>query len=273
MTSKSAITPSFRGRTAWMWRRRAADHPLGLGAHGKDGSSKGVDRDDGRLVQHDAAATHVDERVRGAEVDGHVATKEPEYPLRPLGRSGRGGRGSLNPLGHGIRRSSQQEWHSPLATSRGRNHVRVTTPGRLDRLRCRPSGGVRMSFAVVFPGRDRSSPAWPTRGSRTRPRRRCSTRPPTRCGRDLVAGCHDEAALATTEFVQPALLACDVAAFRVLEAEGADGGRSGRGGPLARRVRRAGRRRRAGSRPTRCELVVVRGARDAARRARCGRAR
>ena len=39
-------------------------------------------------------------------------------------------------------------------------------------------------------------------------------------GRDVVAGCHDEAALATTEFVQPALLACDVAAFRVLRAEG-----------------------------------------------------
>jgi [acyl-carrier-protein] S-malonyltransferase len=39
-------------------------------------------------------------------------------------------------------------------------------------------------------------------------------------GRDVVAGCHDEDALATTEFVQPALLACDVAAFRVLEAEG-----------------------------------------------------
>ena len=40
-------------------------------------------------------------------------------------------------------------------------------------------------------------------------------------GRDVVAGCRDAAALATTEFVQPALLACDVAAFRVLEAEGA----------------------------------------------------
>ena len=39
-------------------------------------------------------------------------------------------------------------------------------------------------------------------------------------GRDVAAGCHDAAALATTEFVQPALLACDVAAFRVLEAEG-----------------------------------------------------
>jgi [acyl-carrier-protein] S-malonyltransferase len=39
-------------------------------------------------------------------------------------------------------------------------------------------------------------------------------------GRDVVAGCREAAALATTEFVQPALLACDVAAFHVLEAEG-----------------------------------------------------
>ena len=39
-------------------------------------------------------------------------------------------------------------------------------------------------------------------------------------GRDVVAGCHDADALATTKFVQPALLACGVAAFRVLEAEG-----------------------------------------------------
>jgi [acyl-carrier-protein] S-malonyltransferase len=42
----------------------------------------------------------------------------------------------------------------------------------------------------------------------------------TAMDRDLVAACRDEDALATTEFVQPALLACDVAAFRVLEAEG-----------------------------------------------------
>ena len=39
-------------------------------------------------------------------------------------------------------------------------------------------------------------------------------------GRDVVEGSHDPKALATTSFVQPALLACDVAAFRVLEAEG-----------------------------------------------------
>src|SRR5262245_1649074 len=39
-------------------------------------------------------------------------------------------------------------------------------------------------------------------------------------GRDVAEGCRDDAALATTEFVQPALLACDVAAYRVLRAEG-----------------------------------------------------
>jgi [acyl-carrier-protein] S-malonyltransferase len=39
-------------------------------------------------------------------------------------------------------------------------------------------------------------------------------------GRDIVAGSRDEAALATTEFVQPAIVACDVAAFRVLDALG-----------------------------------------------------
>jgi [acyl-carrier-protein] S-malonyltransferase len=39
-------------------------------------------------------------------------------------------------------------------------------------------------------------------------------------GRDVVAGCHDEDALGTTEFVQPALLACDVAAFEVMRSDG-----------------------------------------------------
>jgi [acyl-carrier-protein] S-malonyltransferase len=39
--------------------------------------------------------------------------------------------------------------------------------------------------------------------------------------RDIVEGSRDEAALATTDFVQPALLALDVAAFRVLRDEGA----------------------------------------------------
>jgi [acyl-carrier-protein] S-malonyltransferase len=39
-------------------------------------------------------------------------------------------------------------------------------------------------------------------------------------GLDVVAACRDETALGTTEVVQPALLAVEVAAFRVLEHEG-----------------------------------------------------
>jgi [acyl-carrier-protein] S-malonyltransferase len=39
-------------------------------------------------------------------------------------------------------------------------------------------------------------------------------------GRSVLAGCRDEEALRTTDFLQPALLACDVAAFRVLQAAG-----------------------------------------------------
>jgi [acyl-carrier-protein] S-malonyltransferase len=39
-------------------------------------------------------------------------------------------------------------------------------------------------------------------------------------GRDVTTGSRDTQALATTEFVQPALLACEVAAFRVLEDAG-----------------------------------------------------
>ena len=55
---------------------RAPQHPLGLDAHGVHLAGARVDRDDARLAQHDAAPTHVDERVRRAEVDRHVAATE-----------------------------------------------------------------------------------------------------------------------------------------------------------------------------------------------------
>jgi [acyl-carrier-protein] S-malonyltransferase len=41
-------------------------------------------------------------------------------------------------------------------------------------------------------------------------------------GHDVAAACRQEELLATTEFAQPALLTCDVAAYRVLEAEGVE---------------------------------------------------
>ena len=74
--SKSAMTPSFNGRMAWMWLGRAADHALRLGADRERTTVLGVDRDDRRLVEHDAAPAHVHEGVGRAEVDGHVAADD-----------------------------------------------------------------------------------------------------------------------------------------------------------------------------------------------------
>ena len=55
---------------------RAAEHALGLDADGVHLAAALVDRDHRRLREHDAATAHVDERVRGSEVDGHVAAAE-----------------------------------------------------------------------------------------------------------------------------------------------------------------------------------------------------
>ncbi len=80
-----------------------------------------------------------------------------------------------------------------------------------------------MSFAVVFPGQGSQfagmADAWAGHPASAAVFEEASAA----MRRDLVAGCHDDRALATTEFVQPALLACDVAAFRVLQAEGLGG--------------------------------------------------
>jgi [acyl-carrier-protein] S-malonyltransferase len=77
-----------------------------------------------------------------------------------------------------------------------------------------------MAFAVLFPGQGSQSigmaDPWTTHPAGAAVLDEASEA----LGRSIVEGCHDEAALATTDFVQPALLACDVAAFRVLQAEG-----------------------------------------------------
>ena len=77
-----------------------------------------------------------------------------------------------------------------------------------------------MTFAVVFPGQgsqfEGMADPWTTHPAGQAVLEEASEA----MERDIVAGCHDPDALATTEFAQPALLACGVAAFRVLEAEG-----------------------------------------------------
>ena len=80
-----------------------------------------------------------------------------------------------------------------------------------------------MSVAVVFPGQG-SQYLGMTDPWMTHPAGKAVLEEAGEAmGRDVAAGAHDEAALATTEFVQPALLACGVAAFRVLQAEGLTG--------------------------------------------------
>ena len=76
------------------------------------------------------------------------------------------------------------------------------------------------AYAVVFPGQGSQfvgmADAWSTHPAGKRVLEEASES----MGRDVVAGCHDEIALARTEFVQPALLACGVAAFEVLRSAG-----------------------------------------------------
>ena len=55
---------------------RAAQHALGLAAHGVNFAGAVVDSDDRRLGEHDAAAADVDEGVGGAQVDGDVVCAE-----------------------------------------------------------------------------------------------------------------------------------------------------------------------------------------------------
>ena len=91
------MTPSLERADRGDAVGRAADHPLGLGADGEDLAGLGVHRDDGRLVEHHAAAAHVDERVGGAEVDRHVAADDavghPAFVLRAPVTDATGDRG------------------------------------------------------------------------------------------------------------------------------------------------------------------------------------
>ena len=62
--------------------RRATEHPLGLRTDRQDVAGARVHRHDRRLVEHDALAPHVDDRVRRSEVDGHVAADDIGVPGR-----------------------------------------------------------------------------------------------------------------------------------------------------------------------------------------------
>ncbi|MEX2421954.1 MAG: ACP S-malonyltransferase [Actinomycetota bacterium] len=77
-----------------------------------------------------------------------------------------------------------------------------------------------MSIAVVFPGQGSQFAGMADVWAGHERGRELLERASEALGRDIVDGCRDELALATTEFLQPAILACDVAAFGVLEGVG-----------------------------------------------------
>jgi len=56
--------------------RGAADHAFSLDAHRDNLAVVGIERHHRRLVQHDAAAAHVDQCVRSTEIDRHVTAEE-----------------------------------------------------------------------------------------------------------------------------------------------------------------------------------------------------
>ncbi|CAN5714053.1 ACP S-malonyltransferase [soil metagenome] len=80
-----------------------------------------------------------------------------------------------------------------------------------------------MVVAVVFPGQGSQFAGMADPWAEHPAGRQVLDEASSAMRRDVVADAHDEAALATTGFVQPALLACSVAGFRVLEAEGLSG--------------------------------------------------
>ena len=76
VTSKSAITPSLSGRTALIVAGVRPSMRLASDADRVHLAGAVVDRDHRRLGQHDAAPTHVDERVGGTQIDRDVAGAE-----------------------------------------------------------------------------------------------------------------------------------------------------------------------------------------------------
>jgi [acyl-carrier-protein] S-malonyltransferase len=81
-----------------------------------------------------------------------------------------------------------------------------------------------MSIAVLFPGQGSQSLGMADPWASHPAGRAVLDESSDAMGRGVLEGCRDEQAIASTEFVQPALLACDLAAFRVLEAEGVEPG-------------------------------------------------
>ena len=126
----------------------------------------------------------------------------------------------MNPFGHGALHILQEDLggnlgHGPCLRSPCDNSVSLSDRARERRW----TGDVRIGVAV-FPGQGSQFAGMADPWARIPRGARCSTRPLRPWAATSWRAAGTRRSLATTEFAQPALLACDVAAFRVLEAAG-----------------------------------------------------
>src|SRR5947199_5312355 len=156
--------------------------------------------------------------LRGAHSTGHgqsLATGGRGNHRGAIGRAA-GRAGAVAAIGTARRRNPARDASSgaqPAALPIGT--VRRATRGP-------PVTLLAVSYAVLFPGQGSQFLGMADPWASDSAGRAVLDEASEAMGRDVVLGCHDEAALATTEFLQPALLACDVAAFEVMRREGAD---------------------------------------------------
>jgi hypothetical protein len=64
---------------------RAAQHALGLEPDTHNPTTPPFNRDDGRLVEHDALPLHVHEGIRRPKIDGDVVDRYQTTGIKPIG--------------------------------------------------------------------------------------------------------------------------------------------------------------------------------------------
>ena len=115
--------------------RRAADHLPGVGPDGQDLPAARVERDDGRLVQDEALALGVDQRVGGTKVDGQVARHGASWYGRAIPRRHFQGRSRYRRPGERHARGATRGRAGPRRGCRSRSGRPRRPAARVDRPR------------------------------------------------------------------------------------------------------------------------------------------
>jgi [acyl-carrier-protein] S-malonyltransferase len=98
--------------------------------------------------------------------------------------------------------------------------LRPRPEGASSRVQIPPAASVRMRLAVLFPGQGSQYPGMADSWVGHRAGKKVLHRSSKALGWDVVEKSRDPEALKRTDVVQPAIFACDVAAYSVLRAEG-----------------------------------------------------